>query len=63
MDERPYTVARLAERWEVSDTFIYSEIKRGNLRAMRYGAKLIRIPAAAVYEYEGDAAAVSTVTP
>lgn len=52
MDRRPYTVAMLSERWRCSEQFIRDEIKRGNLRAMRFGGKLIRIPADAVDEYE-----------
>lgn len=61
MDDRPYTVARLAERWECSDAFIYSEIKRGALRAKRFGGKLIRIPVSAVEEYEGETAAPASM--
>lgn len=55
MDRRPYTVAMLSERWRCSEQFIRDEIKRGNLRAMRFGSKLIRIPADAVEDYEAQA--------
>ena len=52
MTEKPYTVARLAEHWGCSDTFVYSEIERGNLPAFRLGGKLIRIRPEAVEAYE-----------
>lgn len=54
--ERPFTVARLAEHWQVSDTFVYDEIKAGRLEAFRLGGKLIRVSAKAVVEYEDRAA-------
>lgn len=52
MQDRPYTAAQLGERWGVSDTFVYEQIKAGRLVAMRLGGKLLRISAAAVEEYE-----------
>ncbi|RVT93747.1 DNA-binding protein [Sphingomonas crocodyli] len=48
----PFTVAKLAEHWDVSDTFIYTEIHAGRLKAMRFGGKLYRIKPEAVEEYE-----------
>lgn len=55
MSDRPYTVARLAERWDCGETFVREEIRRGRLEACRYGSKLIRIPAGAVEDYERQA--------
>lgn len=55
MTDKPYTVASLAALWGVSDTFVYDEIKRGNLGHMRLGGKLIRIPVADVEAYEARA--------
>jgi len=52
MNERPYTVATLAQRWGCSDTFIYDQIKAERLQAMRFGGKLLRIKPEAVEEYE-----------
>ncbi len=51
-DDRPYTVARLAEHWSCSETFVRDEIRRGRLIAQRFGGKLIRIRAEAVAAYE-----------
>lgn len=56
MSDRPYTVARLAERWDCGETFVREEIRRGRLAACRYGTKLIRIPVEAVVTYETAAA-------
>lgn len=47
-----YSVAMLAKRWGTSDTFVYDQIARGNLRAFKLGSKLIRISFDAVEEYE-----------
>jgi excisionase family DNA binding protein len=57
MQDRPYTAAQLAERWGVSDTFVYDQIKAGRIVAMRLGGKLLRVSAAAVADYESAAAA------
>lgn len=50
-----YTVAGLAALWGVSDQFIYDEIRRGRLKAMRFGGKLLRVRQDAVEEYECQA--------
>ena len=53
--ERPLTVAQLAEHWQVSDTFIYDEIKAGRLEAFKLGGKLWRVSPQAVVAYEDRA--------
>lgn len=50
-----YTAAGLAALWGVSDQFIYDEIRRGRLKAMRFGGKLLRVRREAVEEYEQQA--------
>ena len=50
--ERPYTVAMLAERWGVSDTFVYDQIACGSLRAFKLGTKLLRVKPEWVRDYE-----------
>ena len=47
-----YTPESLAERWRCSGTHVRNMIKRGELLAVKYGGKLIRISAAAVVAYE-----------
>lgn len=51
MSARPFTVARLAERWECSEGAIRRRIVAGELRTFRIGA-LIRIPASEVERIE-----------
>jgi excisionase family DNA binding protein len=46
------TPAQLALRWQCGDTFIYNEIHKGNLPAIRLGGKLLRISQEAVEAYE-----------
>lgn len=46
------TVAMVASRWGTSDTFVYDQIKCGQLRAFKLGNKLLRIKLEAVEEYE-----------
>jgi excisionase family DNA binding protein len=61
-----YTVAHLESRWGVSDSFIYSLMKSGELSSFRLGGKLWRIRASAVEEYEQrgmEAIAAATVQP
>jgi len=58
-----YTVAGLAALWGVSDQFIYDEIRRGKLNAMRFGGKLLRVRRDAVEEYEQRASLVVTDEP
>jgi excisionase family DNA binding protein len=52
LDCRTFTVAALADHWQVTTTTIYNLIDRGELRAWRLGGKLWRINADAVGEYE-----------
>ena len=58
-----YTVAGLAAVWGVSDQFIYDQIRRGHLRAMRFGGKLLRVRLDAVEEYERQASLVTVTEP
>lgn len=51
-NDRPYTPETLAERWGCSGRHVRNLLERGELRFFRLGAKLIRIPADAVREYE-----------
>ncbi|MBN9434050.1 MAG: helix-turn-helix domain-containing protein [Bosea sp.] len=51
LEGRPYSTRELAERWGVSDQHIRDVIATGALRSFRVG-HLIRIPAAAVEEFE-----------
>lgn len=46
-----YTPASLAKQMGCSDQHIRNLINRGELRAFRFGKKLMRIPAEAVEEY------------
>src|SRR4051794_15726898 len=50
-ENRPYSSEELAERWGVSAQHIRDLIGKGVLRHFRVG-RLIRIPAAAVREFE-----------
>jgi excisionase family DNA binding protein len=50
-DERPLTVAELAEYWKCSEQHVRNQVARGMLKAIRIG-KLIRIPIAAIEEFE-----------
>jgi len=47
-----YTPDTLAERWGCSGKQVRNMILAGKLRAFRIGERLIRIPAAAVEEFE-----------
>lgn len=49
---RPFTAETLAERWGCSTNHVRNLVHRGQLRAFRIGARLLRIPADAVDEYE-----------
>ena len=49
--EKPYTVESLAEYLQCSKPHVYNLCKSGELNIIRWG-KLIRIPQAAVREYE-----------
>lgn len=49
--ERPYTPETLADRWGCSANHVRNLIRRGTLPAFRLG-RLMRIPAAAVADYE-----------
>jgi len=48
---RPYTVDRLAERWECSAATVRALVSSGRLRAMRVG-RLIRVRPEWVEEFE-----------
>lgn len=48
-------VAMVAERWGVSDQFVYDQIKVGRLQAFKLGNKLLRIRLEWVEEYEREA--------
>jgi excisionase family DNA binding protein len=52
-DPPPYSVAKLAQRWECSEGLIYRLISSGALKCFRPGA-LIRIRAAEVERYERE---------
>ena len=52
MQEKPYTVAALAEHWQCSDTFIYDLLNSGQLEGFKLGGKLWRIKPGAVEAYE-----------
>ena len=49
---RPLTPEQVADLWGCSANHVRALIKRGELRAFRLGARLLRVPAAAVEEYE-----------
>src|SRR3990167_8766194 len=51
-----YSPKMLAERWACSEKHVRSLVHQGKLSAFRVGGKLIRIPAEAVTEYEGQGA-------
>ena len=51
-DARPYTPKTLADRWGCSAAHVRKLIRNGKLAAFKPGEKLLRIPAAAVEEYE-----------
>lgn len=46
------TVPALAQRWNVSDTFVYQLLNSGALPGFKLGGKLWRIKADAVEAYE-----------
>ena len=50
----------VAERWGCSANHVRNLIKRGELPAFRLGKRLIRIPVAAVEEFEHCAAPADT---
>jgi len=49
---RPYTPDQLAELWGCSPNHVRNLIRQGDLRAFRLGARLLRVPADAVHEFE-----------
>lgn len=57
------TVEMVAARWGCSKSFVYSEIDKGRLTAMRFGPKLLRITQAAVEAYEAGATVETPPTP
>ena len=52
MVAKPHTPETLAAVWGCSPNHIRNLVRRGELRAFRLGPRLIRIPAAAVEEFE-----------
>jgi excisionase family DNA binding protein len=61
--DRPYTPETLAKRWGCSGKHVRNLLERGELRFFRLGSKLIRIPADAVREFEGQATTVKQDAP
>lgn len=51
-NDRPYTIARLAERWECSQSHVKQLIHTGRLNAWKLGEKLWRINADEVERFE-----------
>lgn len=60
MGERPYTVERLAERWECSGQSIRNMIADGKLACFMVANKLVRIPASEVERIERCGSASSS---
>lgn len=60
---RPFRVAEVAARFDVDVTTIYRDIKAGRLKAFRIGTGrgAVRIPAAALAEYEANITAAAMV--
>ncbi|MGI9408440.1 MAG: helix-turn-helix domain-containing protein [Hyphomicrobiaceae bacterium] len=52
MTSPPYTTVSLAKRWGCTPQHVRKMIRSGQLKAIRLGDKLIRIPATVVEEYE-----------
>jgi excisionase family DNA binding protein len=52
MDRKAFTVAGLADRWQVSTDTIYAMIHTGRLRAFKFGGKLYRIRPEEVERFE-----------
>lgn len=52
LNERPYSVVTLAERWGCTEGHVRNLIRRHELRCFRLGDKLIRILAEDVERYE-----------
>lgn len=50
--DKPYTIARLAERWRVSAENVRARIKSGELQAFMIGPRTYRIRPEVVREYE-----------
>ena len=48
----PLSPDQVAERWGCSDNHVRNLFNRGELAGFRLGHRLIRIPVAAVHEYE-----------
>lgn len=57
-DKPTFTVAKLAKRWECSETVIRGMIEREELQSFRIGT-LIRIPVAAVHQIESGESVLS----
>ena len=52
MNERPYTVKRLAERWDCSTQWIYDLIAEGRLPCFRLGSMTWKPASAVAAPYE-----------
>lgn len=50
--DRPYSVKQLAERLGCSESHIYRMIEAGQIKAFRFGGKLLRISAKEVERWE-----------
>lgn len=55
-----YTPTELAERWDVSTMTVHRMIDRGDLPALRLDARIKRVPAEALAEYEAARTAVAS---
>jgi excisionase family DNA binding protein len=57
-----YRVAEIAARFEVDQSTVYRQIKAGRLRAVRIGSGrgAVRVPAAALAEYEASITTIVT---
>ena len=53
---RPFTIAGLADRWQVAPGTIYAMIRRGELKAFRAGKSPLRIAAIEVERHESGMA-------
>lgn len=52
MNQNILTVPKLAQRWAVSDTFVYQLLNSGDLPGFKLGGKLWRIKHSDVEAYE-----------
>lgn len=59
--QRFFRVAEVAARFEIDETTVYRQIKAGRLKAIRIGSGrgTVRVPAAALAEYEASITAAA----